>query len=119
MQTRQQAIDHCLTLAQSYEDQPFRDSGWTVIRHEQNRKIFAWIFERQGHIWINVKAKPELIDILRQEHESVVPAYHLNKDHWNSIILDGSIPEEDIHDMIYHSYTLTLPRIRKPAKEKK
>ena len=78
-----------------------------MIRHKANRKVFAWIFEREGHVWINVKCNPEWRDFWRDAFASVVPAYHLNKKHWNSIILDESVPDKDIQRMIQESYDLT------------
>ncbi|MGE7826821.1 MmcQ/YjbR family DNA-binding protein [Paenibacillus sp. NPDC093718] len=107
MRNRQEAIDYCLSLGHSYEDQPFRDKNWTVIRHQDNHKVFAWIFEKEHHIWINVKCEPGMLEFLRQAYTAVVPAFHLNKDHWNSIILDGTLPDEEIHEMIKQSYVLT------------
>lgn len=105
--TRQEAIDFCLKFDDAYEDYPFRDKNWTVIRHKSNKKVFAWIFERQGHIWINVKCEPDFIFFWRDAYESVVPAYHLNKEHWNSIILDNTVSDSDIKVMIEDSYNLT------------
>lgn len=113
MTSRQEAIDFCLTLMSTYEDYPFDDSNWTLMRHKGNKKVFAWIFEREGHIWINVKGKPEWNDFWRRTFNSVVPAYHLNKTHWNSIILDGTVPNEKIGDMITESYDLTRPKTRR------
>ena len=107
MRTRQEAIRYCLSLGSCYEDYPFRDPNWTVIRHNESRKVFAWIFEREGHVWINVKCNPEWRDFWRDAFASVVPAYHLNKKHWNSIILDESVPDKDIQRMIQESYDLT------------
>ena len=107
MKNRAEAIDYCLNLENTYEDYPFRDKNWTLIRHKQNKKVFAWIFEKDDYIWINVKCEPDLLDFWRQIYPSVVPAYHLNKDHWNSIILDGTIPEKEIYEMIMQSYILT------------
>ncbi len=107
MITRREAVDFCLTFDGAYEDYPFDDANWTVMRHKGNNKVFAWIFERMGNIWINVKGKPEWNDFHRQMFSSVIPAYHLNKRHWNSIILDGTVPEEHIRDMISESYELT------------
>ena len=107
MTTRAEAIAYCLTYEDVYEEYPFHDPTWCVIRHRHNRRVFAWIFDRQGHVWINVKCDPEWRDMWRQAFASVLPAYHLNKTHWNSIILDGTIPEEDIHRMIDESYELT------------
>lgn len=107
MKKRKEVIDYCLTYVNVYEDYPFHDPNWCVIRHKENKKVFAWIFDKDGHVWVNVKADPEWRDFWRQVYESVLPAYHLNKKHWNSIILDGTVPEKDIKRMIGESYDLT------------
>lgn len=107
MTTRQETIEFCMTLKNVYEDYPFHDFNWTVMRHTENKKMFAAIYEHQGNIWINVKCDPNLTYMWRSSFEAVVPAYHMNKEHWNSIILDGSVPEEDIKAMIGDSYDLT------------
>lgn len=83
------------------------------MRHKENKKVFAWIYEKDGFIWINVKCNPEWRDFWRDAFTSVVPAYHLNKEHWNSIILDGTVPEDDIKRMIEESYELTKGRKKK------
>ena len=107
MLTREEAISFCLTLKDVYEDYPFRDPNWTVIRHRANKKVFAWIYEKDGRIWINVKCDPQWRDFFRRAFTSVVPGYHLNKEHWNSSILDGTVPEKEIRKMIGESYELT------------
>ena len=99
-----------------YEDEPFGDPNWTVIRHKENRKVFAWIFEREGHTWVNVKVDPEWREVRRNAYASVLPAYHMNKEHWSSVILDGTVPEKEIRRMIEESYDLTKPK--KKRKEK-
>lgn len=58
-------------------------------------------------MWVNVKCEPQWRDFWRDAFASVVPAYHMNKTHWNSVILDGTIPEKDIRRMIGESYDLT------------
>ena len=108
MRTRQDVIAFCMSLKNSYEDYPFHDFNWTIMRHRENNKMFAAIYERQNNIWINVKCDPNLAYMWRSSFEAVVPAYHMNKEHWNSIILDGSVPEEDIKTMIIDSYDLTI-----------
>lgn len=110
MHKRKEVIAYCLTLKGVYEDYPFHDPNWCVIRHCGNRKVFAWIFDKDGHVWINVKCDPEWREFWRQAFSSVRPAYHLNKEYWNSIILDGSVPEKDIRRMISESYDLTAPK---------
>lgn len=113
MTTRTDAIAFCNTLPDTYEDMPFHDPNWTLIRHNGNKKVFAWIYEKDGFIWINVKCDPECRDFWRSAYQSVVPGYHLNKEHWNSIILDGTVPKNDIIRMIEESYDLTKPKKRK------
>lgn len=113
MRTREDVINYCLDFPNAYEDYPFSDHNWTVMRHKDNNKVFAWIFEREGNIWVNVKGTPEWCDFHRAAFEAIVPAYHLNKTHWNSIILNGTVPEDNIKAMITDSYELTLKKKRK------
>ncbi|MEE1255335.1 MAG: MmcQ/YjbR family DNA-binding protein [Lachnospiraceae bacterium] len=107
MRERREVIDYCLTFENVFEDYPFHDDNWCVMRHKQNKKVFAWIFNKDGYVWVNVKCDVEWRDFWRNAFESVIPAYHLNKTYWNSIILDGTIPIEDIKRMIGESYDLT------------
>ncbi len=106
MRTRQEAVGYSLTFPDVYEDYPFHDLNWTCMRIRTNKRIFAWIFEREGRIWVNVKCDSEWRDFWRETYESVIPAYHMNKRYWNSVILDGSIPEKEIRRMIAESYDL-------------
>jgi len=115
--TRAEAIKFCLKQKDVYEDYPFQDSNWTVIRHKENRKVFAWIYEKDSYIWINVKCDTEWRDFWRSAFQSVIPAYHLNKKHWNSIILDGTVPNKDIQRMIEESYDLTKPKKKRRGRD--
>lgn len=119
MKTKKEAIKYCLTFENVYEDYPFHDPNWCVIRHRQNKKVFAWIFDKDGAVWINVKCDPEWRDFWRSAYVSVIPAYHLNKNYWNSIILDGTIPEKEIERMIGESYDLTKGKAGKKKKQEK
>ena len=105
MRTRQEVIDFCLSLDNTYEDYPFHDFNWTV--------------EHMGNIWVNAKCDPNLTYMWRSAYESVVPAYHMNKWHWNSIILDGSIPTDEIKYMIDDSFELTKPKKRGKSDDRK
>lgn len=113
MKTREQAIAYSLTMGEVYEDYPFHDANWSVMRCRGNKKIFACIYERLDHIWINVKVNPEWRDFWREAYHSVVPAYHMNKENWNSVILDGTVPEDEIKRMIAESYELVRPKRRR------
>jgi predicted DNA-binding protein (MmcQ/YjbR family) len=113
MRTRAEAIAFCSTMKDVIEDYPFHDANWALMRHKANKKTYACIYERQGNIWINVKCDTEWRDFFRSAFSSVIPAYHMNKEHWNSIIMDGTVPEGDIQRMIRESYELTKPRKKK------
>lgn len=113
MRTRQDVIDACLELGEVYEDYPFHDDNWTVMRHRGSRKMFAAIHLRQGNIWVNVKAEPQWGEFWRNTFAAVVPAYHMNKEHWVSMILDGSMEQEDILRLLQDSYSLTKAKPRK------
>lgn len=106
MKTREEAIEYGLSFDGAYEDVPFSDTNWVLVRYRGNRKAFLWTYERNGYINLNVKVDPEKAFFWRDIYASVQPGYHQNKDHWNTIILDGSIPENDIRLMIAESYDL-------------
>lgn len=115
--TRQVLIDHCLTLPQAYEDYPFGDlsagdSVWTVMRHRANRKTFAFIFERAGRLCVNLKCDPAEAILLRQAFEGVAPAYHMNKEHWNTVTLGMDVPQAELLRQIERSYDLIKPKVR-------
>ena len=55
METKSDLITYCLTYKDVYEDYPFRDHEWTVIRHRGNKRVFAWIYRREGQVCINLK----------------------------------------------------------------
>lgn len=106
MTTREEALEYGLSLPGTYQDAPFRDDNWQLVRVKGSKKAFLWIYEREGKIDLNVKADPEWRDFWRSAYEAVIPGWHQNKEHWNTIILDGSIPEKDIRRMIKESYDL-------------
>ena len=114
--TRRELIDYCLTYPDAYEDYPFDElagapEAWAVMRHRANRKSFAFIYERGG-LCINLKCEPLRADFLRQVYAGVAPAYHMNKQHWNTVHI-GAAPEDVLYDMIEHSYKLTMPKGKK------
>ena len=108
MTTAQQIIDYCKTFPDVVEDYPFDDET-VAMRHKRGqRRIFALIMRHQGGIWVNVKNQPGWCDFWREQYpDGVVPAYHMNKQHWNSIILGRGVPREHMEQMIEESYLLT------------
>jgi len=106
MKTREEAIKYGLSFKDTYQEAPFHDPNWQLVRIKGSRKAFLWTYERDGFINLNVKVDPERAYIWRTKYKSVVPGYHQNKEHWNTIILDGSIPDKDIKAMIAESYDI-------------
>ena len=106
MRTREEALEFGLSLPDTYQDAPFHDDNWQLVRVKGSGKAFLWTYERNGFINLNVKVSPEWRDLWRDIYEAVVPGWHQNKENWNTIILDGSIPTDEIKRMIAESYDL-------------
>lgn len=106
MKTREEALAYGLSFPNTYQEAPFHDPNWQLIRVKESKKAFLWTYEKDGYINLNVKVDSQWRDFWRNTYAAVVPAYHQNKEHWNTIILNGSIPDEDVRRMIAESYDL-------------
>lgn len=106
MTTREEVLSYGLSFSGTYQDAPFHDTNWQLVRVKGSKKAFLWTYERNGYININVKVSPEWRDFWRDTFVSVIPGWHQNKEHWNTVILDGSIPDEDIRRMVAESYDI-------------
>ena len=106
MMNREEVLAYGLSFPNTYQEAPFHDDNWQLVRVKGSRKAFLWTYEKDGFININVKVDPQWRDFWRNAFPSVLPAYHQNKEHWNTVILDGSIPEKDIKRMLAESYDL-------------
>lgn len=106
MTTREEALQYGLSFPDTYQEAPFHDPNWQLVRVKGSRKAFLWTYEKDGHIWLNVKADPEWRDYWRGAFPSVIPGWHQNKEHWNTVILDGTVPEDAVRRMIEESYEL-------------
>lgn len=73
MTTREEALAYCLTFPNVYQDAPFHDDNWQLVRYRKNKKTFALVYEREGNIWVNVKVAPNWRDFWRQAYEAVIP----------------------------------------------
>ena len=104
--TREEAIKYGLSFANTYVEAPFRDQNWQLVRVKGSKKAFLWVYEKDGFIHLNVKVEPEWRDFWREVYSSVIPGYHQNKKYWNTLILDGTIPEKEVKRMITESYDI-------------
>ena len=106
MKTREEVLKFGLSFKNVYEERPFKDQNWQLVRVKESKKAFLWIYEKDGYINLNVKVNPEWRDFWRSAYDAVIAGYHQNKEHWNTIILDGTIPDKDIKRMIAESYDI-------------
>lgn len=117
MKTREEALRYGMSFAGVYLDAPFHDDNWVLVRCSSNRKAFLWTYEYEGTMRINIKVDPEWRDFWRGAYEAVLPGYHQNKEHWNTVLLDGTIPNEEIKRMIAESYDLVSGKKKKEGRK--
>lgn len=82
--------------------------GEEVAVYKVGDKMFALIHEGKEPVQLSLKCDPLLAQKLREEYETVLPGYHLNKKHWNTLILTGQMPWDEVQALIQHSYQLVI-----------
>jgi len=108
-------IEYCLKKKGATKDYPFGPNPLVIKIAD---KMFALIFENKGeYSYLNLKCDPVIAENLREQHENVRPGYHMNKKHWNTITMDGSLPESDVFVMIDHSYDMVVKNLPKILRE--
>jgi predicted DNA-binding protein (MmcQ/YjbR family) len=105
---------HCLSKSAATEGTPF---GPEDIVFKVAGKMFAILALEEVPPRANLKCDPDLALELRDRYEQVEPGYHMNKKHWNTVVLDGVIPDQEIRKMIDHSYELVVQSL--PEKKRK
>jgi predicted DNA-binding protein (MmcQ/YjbR family) len=106
--------DYCLSKPAAVEDFPF---GEEVAVMKVMGKMFA-LLPVGSSAQISLKCDPDWALILRQTYSAVTPGYHLNKQHWNSVDVDGTILDDELREMIDHSYNLVVKSLKKANREK-
>ena len=94
---------YILSMPNSRLDYPF---GEGTAVYKVGDKMFALIEEGRDPVRISLKCDPQLAVLLRERYESVMPGYHLNKKHWNTLVLSGQLPWDEVKGLILHSYNL-------------
>jgi predicted DNA-binding protein (MmcQ/YjbR family) len=101
--------DYILSMPNARLDYPFgKDVAVYKAGGEGKDKMFALISEGSDPVRVSLKCDPQLAVILREKYETVMPGYHLNKKHWNTIVLTGQLPWEELQGLILHSYNLII-----------
>lgn len=101
---------HCLAKPAVTEEHPF---GPGALVMKVAGKVFAIIAEDEDPLTVSLKCAPEIALVLRSQHDAVQPGYHLNKRHWNTVTLDGSVDDRRVLEWVDDSYDLVrdgLPR---------
>jgi predicted DNA-binding protein (MmcQ/YjbR family) len=106
----EQIREYCLKRKGVTEEFPF-DEGTLVFKVAG--KIFLLASLESIPLQINLKCEPEKAIELREEYDSVQPGYHMNKKHWNTIIIDGTVPNRDLFEWIDDSYNLVVTGLKK------
>lgn len=94
--------EYCLLKKNVTESFPF---GEDTLVFKKSGKIFL-LANLDGDLSLNLKCDPSLAIELREKYSSVIPGYHMNKKHWNTVLLDGTIPDKEVFSWIDHSYDL-------------
>lgn len=107
--THKELEKYLLSFPNTWLDFPFGE-GTSVYKvgekQSSESKMFAIISDDSKPLRVSLKCDPQLAETLREKYESVVPGYHLNKKHWNTIICSGQLNDEEIQDLARHSYQL-------------
>lgn len=98
-----QVEEYILSMPNAVLEYPF---GKDVAVYKAHDKMFALVSEGSNPVRLSLKCDPQLAQVLRDKYETVLPGYHLNKKHWNTLILSGQLSWEEVQDLIRHSYQL-------------
>ena len=102
----------CLSLPHTTEDMPFDEN---VLVFRVGGKIFT-LLDVNDFSSVNLKCDPERAIELREQYDGILPGYHMNKKHWNTVLTDGSVSDDLIAELAQHSYDLvfkSLPLIKR------
>jgi predicted DNA-binding protein (MmcQ/YjbR family) len=103
--------EYCLSKSHATESTPF---GLDVLVFKVGGKMFALATLDEVPTTVNLKCDPDLALELRDRYEQVTPGYHMNKKHWNTVEIEGDIPDPELRKMIDHSYYLVARSLPKP-----
>jgi predicted DNA-binding protein (MmcQ/YjbR family) len=111
---RDAVIAACTAKPGAVEDYPFGDE---VAVFKVSGRMFALVPLAGEPASVSLKCDPGLALSLRDRYAGITPGYHLNKRHWNTVVLDGSVPEEEVRELIDHSYDLVVARLTRAQRD--
>ena len=105
---KEEIIEYCLTLKNTYKDCPFSDDFESVtMKHCENKKWFALLMNVNERLYLNIKTDPNYSDILRNTYDYIITAYNMNKENLNTIIIVEKVDKTLVKELIEQSYQLT------------
>ncbi|REK71828.1 MmcQ/YjbR family DNA-binding protein [Paenibacillus paeoniae] len=110
MLSREEWSQYCMEHRGAKEEYPFGPEPLVMM---VGGKMFAFFGVNEGIVNITLKCEPHMAELLRLEHEAVKPGYHMNKKHWNTVTIDGTVPPDELKSMIDHSYDLVARSLTK------
>lgn len=109
----EQIRQYCLAQKGTTEAMPFND---TTLVFKVMGKMYCLLILEPPHS-INVKCKPEWATELRDQYDAIKPGYHMNKRHWNTVLLNGTLEDDMVKELIDHSYALVVAKLPKKDQE--
>lgn len=106
MKTQEEIAAVITSLPGVVLDYPFGEDVAVYKLGDDKGKMFALIAEGTNPLRLSLKCDPGLAELLREKYDTVLAGYHLNKKHWNTIICSGQLPDDELLDLIRHSYEL-------------
>lgn len=107
-------VKMCLVLPGASEETPF---GPEALVYKVVGKMFALVGEEDGVGRVNLKGDPDKNLSLREDYEAVIPGYHMNKRHWNTLVFDGTLPHALVAELLQESYDLVVASLPKKSRE--
>ncbi len=116
--TVKEAIKYCLSKKGAIETYPFDETTLVFkLGTGDTYKMFGLVYDHEGGLGLNLKADPELNMVLRQQYKGVFPGYHMSKKHWNTVLFDSDVPDDEIIKFIDISYDIVLNSMTKKVQK--
>jgi len=116
--TVEDAIQYCLAKKGAIETYPFDETTLVFkVGASQTYKMFGLVYDREGDLGLNLKADPDLNLVLRQQYQGVFPGYHMAKKHWNTVLFNKDVPDDEIKKFIDISYQIVVKSLTKKVQK--
>lgn len=109
-----ESIKYCMSKKGAMETYPFDETTLVFkVGNEVTNKMFGLIYDKNDELGLNLKCDPELSLVLRTQYEGVFPGYHMNKKHWNTVLFDSDVPDDEIRKFVDISYDIVFNSLTK------